>query len=188
MTTQQRIRVAEQRTATATTAHEAVRPPATGIDRAVVIGSRWLADHSIDVLRISLGLVFLGFGILKFFPGVSPAEDLVSATVERLTFGLVDGRLANVTTAVIECAMALTLITGRWLKVGLVVFAGALAAIMSPLVLFFGELFPAGGPTLEAQYVLKDVVFIAAGMVVAAKTLGARFVVDEPDEVEAGRR
>jgi hypothetical protein len=43
---------------------------------------------------------------------------------------------------------------------------------MSPLVLFFGDLFP-GTPTLEAQYVLKDVVLAAAGLVVAAKALTA---------------
>ncbi|MFD0473427.1 hypothetical protein ACFQ0B_38110 [Nonomuraea thailandensis] len=31
--------------------------------------SGWLARHSIDVLRVSLGLVFVAFGTLKFFPG-----------------------------------------------------------------------------------------------------------------------
>ncbi|MFC7586490.1 hypothetical protein ACFQYP_24170 [Nonomuraea antimicrobica] len=29
----------------------------------------WLSRHSIDVLRVSLGLVFVAFGTLKFFPG-----------------------------------------------------------------------------------------------------------------------
>lgn len=35
----------------------------------------WLSRHSVDILRVSLGLTFLGFGVLKFFPGVSQAED-----------------------------------------------------------------------------------------------------------------
>lgn len=179
MTTQQRIQVAERRSAP-------VAP--SGIDKAIVVGARWLADHSIDVLRISLGVVILGFGALKFFPGVSPAEGLVEATVDTLTLGLIDGRLAVVTTAVIEVLLGLALVTGRFLKPAMVVFAGWIAGVMAPLVLFFGEMFPAGGPTLEAQYVLKDVVFLAAGMVVAAKTLGARFSVNEPDEVEVSRR
>ena len=46
---------------------------------------------------------------------------------------------------------------------------------MSPLVLFFTDLFP-GAPTLEAQYVVKDIVLAAAGLVIAASALGARFV------------
>ena len=32
----------------------------------------WLVRHSIDVLRVAMGLVFLGFGVLKFFPGSAP--------------------------------------------------------------------------------------------------------------------
>jgi putative oxidoreductase len=49
---------------------------------------------------------------------------------------------------------------------------------MSPLVLFFGDLFPDGTPTLEGQYVLKDIVLVAAGLVVAARVMGARLVTD----------
>jgi len=39
-------------------------------------------------------------------------------------------------------------------------------------VLFPGDLFPGGLPTLEAQYVLKDIVLGAAAAVVAARALG----------------
>lgn len=49
----------------------------------------WLARHSIDILRVNLGLVFLGFGVLKFVPGLSPAEGLVVRTIDALTLGLV---------------------------------------------------------------------------------------------------
>lgn len=134
-----------------------------------------LARHSIDLLRISLGLVFLGFGVLKFFPGASPAEALVTRTIDALSFGLVSGTGAVLLTAVAECFVGLTLITGRLLKTGLVVLAGSFVGIMSPLVLFFTDLFP-GAPTIEGQYVAKDIVLVAAGLVVAAGALGARFV------------
>lgn len=51
--------------------------------------------------------------------------------------------------------------------------------IMSPMVLMFSELFPLPlAPTLEAQYVFKDVVLVAAGFVVAAKAKGARMVLE----------
>lgn len=134
-----------------------------------------LARHSITALRISLGLVFLGFGVLKFFPGVSPAQGLVIRTLETLSLGMVAGHTAMVVAAVTECFIGITLITGKLLRVGLVVLAGALVGFFSPLVLFFNDMFP-GGPTLEAQYILKDIVLAAAGMVVAARALGARLV------------
>jgi uncharacterized membrane protein YkgB len=132
--------------------------------------TEWLGRHSVDILRISLGLIFLGFGLLKFFPGASPAEALVMRTLDTLTLGLVEGRDAVVLTALMECFIGLTLVTGRFLRTGLLVLGMALVGIMSPLVLFFGDLFP-GAPTLEAQYVLKDVVLAAAGLVIAAKAL-----------------
>lgn len=31
-----------------------------------------LVRHSLTALRLAIGAVFLGFGVLKFFPGVSP--------------------------------------------------------------------------------------------------------------------
>jgi len=135
----------------------------------------WLAQHSIAVLRISLGLVFLGFGALKFIPGASPAEELAVRTLETLSFGVLSGQAALLATAVAECFIGITLVTGRLLRTGLAVLAASLVGIMSPLVLFFADLFP-GAPTLEAQYVLKDIVLIAAGLVVAAGAMGARLV------------
>lgn len=138
-----------------------------------------LARYSVGTLRVSLGLVFLGFGALKFVPGASPAEALVVATVEKLSLGLVSGQAALLMTAVAEVFIGLTLVTGRMLRIGLLVLAASMVGIMSPLVLFFTDLFP-GPPTLEAQYVLKDIVLVAAGLVVAARAIGARFVVPEP--------
>jgi len=130
----------------------------------------WLGRRSIDILRISLGLVFLAFGILKFFPGASPAEALVIRTIDTLTLGVINGQAALLLTAVMECFIGITLVTGKLLRTGLLVLGFSLVGIMSPLVLFFGDLFP-GTPTLEAQYVFKDIVLAAAGLVIAAKAL-----------------
>ncbi|EWT03359.1 DoxX family protein [Intrasporangium oryzae NRRL B-24470] len=145
----------------------------TLVDLAIGHLQRLLDAYSVMALRISLGLVFLGFGVLKFFPGLSPAEAIASATIDRLTFGLVSGRSAVVLTAVLETFIGLTLVSGKLLRTGLVVLAGAFVGILSPLVLFFDELFP-HGPTLLGQYVLKDIVLVAAALVVAAAALGSR--------------
>lgn len=133
----------------------------------------FLVAYSLQALRICLGLVFLGFGVIKFVPGLSPAEAIASATIDRLTFGLVSGHAAVLLTAVTETVIGLTLVTGKFLRVGIVVLGGALIGIMSPLALFTAELFP-HGPTLMGQYVLKDIVLAASALVVAAYALGAR--------------
>ncbi|MFB6720572.1 DoxX family protein [Kribbella sp. NPDC056345] len=132
----------------------------------------WLSRHNVDILRVSLGLIFFGFGLLKFFPGASPAEALVTRTVGALTFGMVDGRNAVLMTAGLECFIGLTLITGLLLRSGLLVLAVSLGGIMAPLVLFFNDLFPGGTPTIEGQYVLKDIVLAAAALVIAARAFG----------------
>jgi putative oxidoreductase len=121
--------------------------------------------------------VILGFGALKYFPGVSPAEPLVMRTVDRLTFGVVTGTPAVVATAVVETILGLILLTGKGLRIGVVLMAGWLLGVMAPVVLFFGDLFPGFVPTLEAQYVLKDIIGAAAGAVVAAQAFGARYTV-----------
>lgn len=134
----------------------------------------WLNRHSIDLLRISLGLVFTVFGALKFIPGASPAEDLAIRTVDTLTLGVVSGYAALWLTASVESFIGLTLVTGRLVRAGLVTLGIALVGVLSPLFLFFGDLFPGGTPTLAGQYVLKDLVLAAAGLVVGATALGSR--------------
>ena len=141
-------------------------------ERATDSLTTWLASHSIAILRVSLGLVFLMFGILKFVPGASPAEELAARTVQTLSLGMLPAQAALLLTAVVETFIGLTLVSGRLLRTGLMVMAVALIGIMSPLVLFAADLFP-GAPTLEAQYVLKDIVLVAAGLVIAATALGA---------------
>ena len=128
---------------------------------------RW----SIPALRVALGAVFVAFGVLKFFPGASPLEPLVEATWGVLTFGVVGGQLALILTAVIETVAGLALISGVFARFGLVMLAVAFVGILSPLVFFPDELFTAAGPTLLGQYVLKNVVLIAAALVVASRVL-----------------
>lgn len=140
----------------------------------------WLVRWSIDMLRISMGLVFLGFGILKFLPGVSPAAGLAEATIDRMTFGIVPGEVGLVVTATLECAIGISLVTAKWLRLTMYLLCFELLGILSPLVLLPGRLFsgPGHAPTLEAQYVIKDIVLVAAAMVIATRFRGARIVSD----------
>lgn len=146
--------------------------------------NQWLVRHSITVLRMALGAIFLAFGLLKFFPGVSPIEILATRTTIVLSFGLVTGHAAMVLIAVLECIIGLCFVSGKFLRIGVSLLAFQMLGAMSPLLLFPGELF-AGlyhAPILVAQYIIKDVVLVAAGMVIAATSTGGR-IVAEPQRI-----
>jgi uncharacterized membrane protein YkgB len=136
----------------------------------------WLVRYAITALRISMGAVFLSFGVLKFFPDVSPAENLTVTTIDILTFGLVPGAVALVLTATLECLIGIALLIGRGLRLTVYLLAFQLLGILSPLLVLTGRLFsgPHHAPTLEGQYVLKDVILVAATMVIATRFRGAR--------------
>jgi putative oxidoreductase len=138
--------------------------------------TEWLARHSVDLLRLSLGAVFLGFGVLKFVPGLSPAAGLAGAAFAELTLGLVPAEVGVYVVAALETAIGLSLLTGRLLRLGLALLGMAMVGILSPLVLLPEVLFRGAlyAPTLAGQYVLKDVVLLAAGLAVAASAFGRR--------------
>lgn len=151
-------------------------PPRGRLDRLDAAAHRWLVAHSLTLLRLSLGAVFLGFGALKLFPGVSPAQDLVTTTTKILTFGLVPGSVALAGVAVLECLIGVCLISGRALRPAIYLLGMELVGILSPVVLLTARLFsgPHHAPTLEGQYVLKDIILVAATLVLAATLRGGR--------------
>lgn len=151
--------------------------PRNALERLGGTASRLVRAHSGTALRLAMGPVFLGFGALKFVPGLSPAQDLAVTTTRILTFGLVPDAAALVLVATLECLIGCCLLVGgRLLPVALVLLVPQLVGILSPLVLLPGRLFagPHHGPTLEGQYVLKDVVLAAAASVLAASLLERR--------------
>jgi uncharacterized membrane protein YphA (DoxX/SURF4 family) len=135
-----------------------------------------LAAAGIPVLRISLGLVFLWFGVLKFFPGLSPAQDLAARTIEQLTFGLVPPAVALPVLAAWEVLIGLGLLSGRFLRATLLLLAVQMLGTLTPLVFFPAETFTVFpiAPTLEGQYILKNMVLVAAAMVVGATVRGGQ--------------
>ncbi|MGN6220449.1 MAG: DoxX family protein [Microbacterium sp.] len=132
----------------------------------------FLERWSIPVLRVALGLVFAVFGVLKFIPGLSPIEELVGRTWNALSFGMITGYPALAITAAMETLVGVLLVAGVFQRFALAVLAVTFVGILSPLVFFTGELFTPG-PTLTAQYILKDVILVAAALVVASRALRA---------------
>lgn len=142
--------------------------------------TRWMARYGIVLLRISLGLVFLWFGFLKFFPGLSPAEELVTNTINRLSFGLIPPSTAAVLVAALETVIGLGLITGVAMRVTLLLLAFQMVGTATPIFLFPDQVFQIVPfvPTLEGQYIIKNLVLASAGLVIGATVRGGRLVAD----------
>ena len=157
-----------------------------GLEAFDVRVTRAMARHGLLLLRVSLGVVFLWFGALKLFPDLSPAQGLATRTISVLTLGLVPPAVSLPVLAVWECVIGLGLLAGVRLREVLLLLFVQMAGTLTPVFLFPGEVFTRVpyAPTLEGQYIIKNIVLIAAGIVVGATVRGGR-VVAEP---EAGRR
>lgn len=144
------------------------------IDRFDRWATRVMAAHGITALRMALGIVFLWFGALKFFPGLSPAEDLAARTIEVLTFGVVAPDLSLPALAAWEVAIGLGLLIGRWMRATLLLLFVQMLGTITPLVLFPGETWLQApiAPSLEGQYIIKNIVLVAAALVLGATVRG----------------
>lgn len=150
------------------------------LDRSVV---RWLARYSLPFLRVGMGIVFLWFGALKFFPGLSPATDLAVRTIDVLTFGLIPANISLILLATFETVIGLGFLTGKYMRLALGLLVFQMAGTLTPLAFFPGEAFIhfPYAPTLEGQYIIKNLVLIGAGLVIGSTVRGGRIVV-EPQE------
>lgn len=130
----------------------------------------WMAHNGITFLRVSLGIIFLWFGVLKFAAGVSPAEDLAMRTIQKLTFGAMPTTVSLNILAAWESAIGLGLLTNRFMRATLFLLFVQMLGAAAPLVLFPREVFTVIPfvPTLEGQYIVKNLVLISAGVVIGA--------------------
>lgn len=159
-------------------------------DRVDTQVTTWMARYGVVILRVSLGVIFFWFGVLKFFPALSPAEDLASRTIELLTFGIVGPAVSLPVLAAWEVAIGLGLITGRFMRVTLALLGLQMLGTVTPLFLFPEEtwrVFPIA-LTLEGQYIVKNLVLVSAGLVIGATVRGGAIVADPDLAQEAQHR
>jgi uncharacterized membrane protein YkgB len=142
--------------------------------------TEWMARCGIPLLRISLGIVFLWFGALKFFPGLSPAAQLATRTVSALSLGLVPPAISLPALACWESVIGLGFITGRFMRLTLGLLFLQMVGTALPLFFFPGETFirfPYAA-TLEGQYIIKNIVLVSAAVVIGATLRGGGLVAD----------
>jgi uncharacterized membrane protein YphA (DoxX/SURF4 family) len=133
-----------------------------------------MAEYGLTLLRLALGVVFFWFGVLKFFPGASPAEALAGRTIEVLTFGAIPQDVALRILAVWEVAIGIGLFVGRWMRAVLFLLFVQMLGTITPLFLFPSQTFTVWpiAPTLEGQYIIKNVVLVSAAIVLGATVRG----------------
>jgi uncharacterized membrane protein YphA (DoxX/SURF4 family) len=152
--------------------------------------TRTMARYGVTLLRVSVGVVFFWFGALKFFPNVSPAQDLAARTIEMLTFGLVTPSLALPILALWEVLIGLGMITGLFMRATILLLLVQMLGTVTPLFLFPGETFTVFPivPTLEGQYIIKNIVLVSAGIVIGATARGGDVVADRDLAQQAHER
>lgn len=139
-----------------------------------------MARHGLSLMRVALGVIFLWFGALKFFPGLSPAQDLATRTIDVLTLGLIGPAVSIPVLAAWECAIGLGLVSGRFLRFTLLLLFAQMVGTMLPVLFFPAETFTRFpyAPTLEGQYIIKNLVLVTAGLVLGATVRGGGIVAE----------
>ncbi len=126
-----------------------------------------ISTRSVTILRCSIGVIYLWFGVLKFFHGYSPAEDLAINTIHKLTAGLLSAQASILLLAIWETVLGLLLILGYEIKKVLLLLFLHMACTFTPMLFFPAASFKIApyGFTLLGQYIMKNIVIISAAWV-----------------------
>jgi hypothetical protein len=117
--------------------------------------------------RTALFVVFFWFGIIKLL-GVSPATPLALALTTR-TVGPAHFRVLFDGLAVFECVIGVLCLIPRYVRLLILLLLVHMAVVCAPLVLvreLTWEAFLV--PTMDGQYIIKNVLIIAAALGLAA--------------------
>ena len=129
------------------------------IDRAI---ASWMDRHGLLLLRISLAVIFIWFGALKPFR-ISPADDLIQRTVYWF-----DPDVFIPVLGVWEALIGVCLLFRPLIRVAILLLFLQMPGTFLPLVLLPEVCFTSApwAPTLEGQYIIKNLVLISAAIVV----------------------
>jgi uncharacterized membrane protein YphA (DoxX/SURF4 family) len=125
-----------------------------------------LSRIGVPLLRISLGVVFLWFGLLKIFD-VSPVSGLVAKTIYWFEPDVVVPALGAFEVFVGAC-----LIVGRLMRIALPLLVLQMAGTFLVLVLLPSVAFRDGNPfllTVEGEFVVKNLVLLSSALVIGSR-------------------
>ncbi|MGM0665810.1 MAG: hypothetical protein ACQETA_00680 [Bacteroidota bacterium] len=140
--------------------------------------TRWMAAKGLVLLRWSIGLIFVWFGFLKYFDGLSPAQDLAISTIGIVTFGLLPDAVIIYGLATLEFVIGIGLIFKIFLRETLLLLFLQMVGTFLPVFILPSEVFNIFpySLTLEGQYIIKNLVVVSSGIVLGATVRGGRLV------------
>lgn len=121
---------------------------------------------SIPALRISFGIIFIWFGILKPF-GLSAAEGLLKATVAWLPFG--SPELWLIVIGWWEVAIGVLFLFKSTTRIAIALLFLQMVGTFMPLVFMPDVTFQNSNPllpTLEGQYIIKNLMIISGAFAI----------------------
>lgn len=127
---------------------------------------RW----GLPLLRVSLGVVFIWFGALKIF-GVSPVIEMIHQTYSFFPDWFITAL------GIWEVIIGLGLVFRIMLRVTLGFMWMQMAGTFGSILLAPHLFFTAGNPlllTTDGEFVIKNIVFIAAGIVIGGLEVSPR--------------
>ena len=125
-------------------------------------------NRKLDLLRISIGLVYLWFGILKYFVNLYEIKVLSTEVIHTICFGLLSEDVCYIILAQIEVMLGLLLITNIFrkitIKLALLHMLGTfLPLIIRPESVYDGNFF---NMTLVGQYIVKNLIIISSLLII----------------------
>ena len=137
------------------------------IDSAI---ARFMRQHGEIALRTSLGVIFIWFGILKPF-GISAAQPLVESTVDWMPF--LSPRQWVTVIGWWEVVIGVAFLFRKTTRIAIALLAMQMAGTLMPLFILPEVTFQAGrlpyAPTLEGQYIIKNLLIISAALVIGGR-------------------
>lgn len=136
----------------------------------------WMAKNGLLLLRLSIGIIFFWYGILKFFKGLSPAEDLAVNTISTLSFGLIPDKIILYGLALVEVVIGVGLILKVFFRAILLLLFLQMLGTFIPIVLYPSEVFNIFpySLTLEGQYIVKNIIIVSSAIVLWSTAKGGK--------------
>jgi uncharacterized membrane protein YkgB len=129
----------------------------------------WLRRWHLPIARLAVFTIYFYFGVLKLL-GDSPATPLAQAMVSK-TLGITHFHTTFMMLAIFECIIGVLFLFPKLTRIVIPLLLIHMVIVCSPLFLVpdqaFTKLFV---PTLEGQYIIKNVAIIALALGVAAQT------------------
>jgi uncharacterized membrane protein YkgB len=137
---------------------------------------------AVPALRVSLGMVFVWFGMLKILD-VSPVSDLVARTVYWVDPGWFVPALG-----IFEVAVGVLLLVARALRFTVLLFLEQMVGTFLTFFVLPGVTFRDGNPlllTVEGEFVVKNLVLISAALVVGSTVRRRRVRIGPAAQVDS---